>query len=62
LEKETVAAVTAEIKGTCPACGGPLELRKHVICWNADGTPSESDTYNDPYCPRCRVFWLSEPC
>lgn len=50
-----------EIKGSCPKCGGPLELREKVEAWNPDGTPSKEDTYTFPYCLACDLFWIGEP-
>jgi uncharacterized protein with PIN domain len=49
-----------EIRGTCPKCGGPLQLKKRIEAWNADGTPSEEDTYMTAYCPACKLFWIPE--
>lgn len=50
-----------EIKGSCPKCGGKLALKDLVCAWEADGTPSEDDTFKSPYCAACRLFWVGEP-
>ena len=49
-----------EIKGSCPKCGGPLEFREHVDAFNEDGSPIAEDTFRDPYCPSCKLFWLGQ--
>lgn len=56
----TTSKPITEIKGTCPQCGGPLELKPRVYAWNPDGSPSKEDTFNEIYCPACKKFWLGE--
>jgi len=49
-----------EIKGSCPKCGGELRFKEHVMAWNSDGSPSKADTYTEPYCDNCKLFWCAE--
>ena len=55
-----LAAVTTleEIKGSCIACGGPLEVRKFVDAWDAEDNPT--DIFEDPYCSKCDIRWMAQ--
>lgn len=57
----TAIETIQQVKGSCPKCGGHLELKPHVCAWNLDGSPSKEDTFKEPYCPKCKLFWVGEP-
>ena len=66
MEKVGTTKLTAvkdieEIKGSCPNCGGALEFRVFVDAWDAEGNPSPSDIFKDPYCPKCDIRWMAQP-
>jgi len=43
----------------CPQCGGFLEIRVFVDCWNTK-TGEPTDLSKDFYCRRCDLRWSPE--
>jgi len=47
------------VRARCPNCGGILETREFVDCWNTQ-TGEPTDVNKDLYCPKCDLRWAPE--